>query len=42
MSYHDFDASYVFMRNKLEKIIILHVQRDHDVDKGEAPPHLRV
>jgi hypothetical protein len=25
MSYHDFDASYVLMRNKLEKIIVLHV-----------------
>jgi hypothetical protein len=25
MSYHDVDASYVLMRNKLEKIIALHV-----------------
>jgi hypothetical protein len=25
MAYHDFDASYVLMRNKLEKIITLHV-----------------
>jgi hypothetical protein len=26
MSYHDFDASYVLMRNKLGKIIALHVE----------------
>jgi hypothetical protein len=25
MSYHDFDVSYVLMRNKLGKIIVLHV-----------------
>jgi hypothetical protein len=25
MPYHDFDASYVLMRNKLGKIIALHV-----------------
>jgi hypothetical protein len=25
MSYHDFDASYVLMRNKIGKIIVLHV-----------------
>jgi hypothetical protein len=25
MAYHDFDASYVLMRNKLRKIIALHV-----------------
>jgi hypothetical protein len=25
MSYHDFNASYVHMRNKLGKIIVLHV-----------------
>jgi hypothetical protein len=26
MSYHDFDASYVLIRNKFEKIIALHVE----------------
>jgi hypothetical protein len=25
MSYHDFGASYVLMRNKIRKIIVLHV-----------------
>jgi hypothetical protein len=29
MSYHNFDASYVLMRNKLEKIITLHVGSHH-------------
>jgi hypothetical protein len=29
MSYHDFDASYVLMRNKIGKIIILHVGPHH-------------
>jgi phage terminase large subunit-like protein len=29
MSYHDFDASYVLMRNKIRKIIILHVGPHH-------------
>jgi hypothetical protein len=29
MSYHDFDASYVLMRNKLGKIIALHVGPHH-------------
>jgi hypothetical protein len=29
MSYHDFDASYVLMRNKLGKIIALHVGSHH-------------
>jgi hypothetical protein len=29
MSYHDFDASYVLMRNKIGKIIALHVRPHH-------------
>jgi hypothetical protein len=29
MSYHDFDASYVLMINKLGKIIALHVGPHH-------------
>jgi hypothetical protein len=29
MLYHDFDVSYVLMRNKIEKIIILHVGPHH-------------
>jgi hypothetical protein len=29
MSCHDFDASYVLMRNKLGKIIVLHVGPYH-------------
>jgi hypothetical protein len=29
MSYHDFDAFYVLMRNKLRKIIALHVGPHH-------------
>jgi hypothetical protein len=29
MLYHDFDASYVLMRNKLEKITVLHVGPHH-------------
>jgi hypothetical protein len=29
MSYHDFDASYVLMRNKFGKIITLHVGSHH-------------
>jgi hypothetical protein len=29
MSYHDFDASYVVMRNKFAKIITLHVGPHH-------------
>jgi hypothetical protein len=33
MSYHDFDASYVLMRNKLGKIIILHVGSYHKRSK---------
>jgi hypothetical protein len=33
MSYHDFNASYVLMRNKFEKIIILHVGLHHKRSK---------
>jgi hypothetical protein len=33
MSYHDFDASYVLMRNKLGKIIVLHVGSYHKRSK---------
>jgi hypothetical protein len=33
MSYHDFDASYVLMRNKIGKIIILHVGPHHKRSK---------
>jgi hypothetical protein len=33
MSYHDFDASYVLMRNKLRKIIVLHVGPHHKRSK---------
>jgi hypothetical protein len=33
MTYHDFDASYVLMRNKLKKIIILHVGPRHKRSK---------
>jgi hypothetical protein len=33
MSYNDFDASYVFMRNKLRKIIVLHVGPHHNRSK---------
>jgi hypothetical protein len=33
MSYHDFDASYVLMRNNLEKIIVLHVGPHHKRSK---------
>jgi hypothetical protein len=29
MSYHDFDASYVLMRNKFGKIIVLHIGPHH-------------
>jgi hypothetical protein len=29
MSYHDFDASYVLMRNKIRKIIVLHIGPYH-------------
>jgi hypothetical protein len=33
MSYHDFDASYVLMRNKIGKIIALHVWPHHQRSK---------
>jgi hypothetical protein len=33
MSYHDFDASYVLMRNKFSKIIVLHVGSHHKRSK---------
>jgi hypothetical protein len=33
MSYYDFDASYVFMRNKVDKIIALHVGPHHKRSK---------
>jgi hypothetical protein len=33
MSYHDFDASYVLMRNKFSKIIALHVGSHHKRSK---------
>jgi hypothetical protein len=33
MSYHDFDASYVLMINKLGKIIALHVGPHHKRSK---------
>jgi hypothetical protein len=33
MSYHDFDASYVLMRNKIGKIIVLHVGPHHKRSK---------
>jgi hypothetical protein len=33
MSYHDFDASYVLMRNKLGKIIALYVGPHHKMSK---------
>jgi hypothetical protein len=33
MSYHDFDASYVLMRNKLGKIITLYVGPHHKMSK---------
>jgi hypothetical protein len=33
MSYHDFDASYVLMRNKFEKVIALHVGPHHKRSK---------
>jgi hypothetical protein len=33
MSYHDFDASYILMRNKIGKIITLHVEPHHKRSK---------
>jgi hypothetical protein len=29
MSHHDFDASYVLMRNKIRKVIALHIGTHH-------------
>jgi hypothetical protein len=36
MSYHNFDASYVLMRNKLSKIIALHIVPHHKRSKTYA------
>jgi hypothetical protein len=33
MSYHDFGASYVLMRNKIGKVIALHVETHHKRSK---------
>jgi hypothetical protein len=33
ISYHDFDASYVLMRNKLRKVLALHVEPHHKRSK---------
>jgi hypothetical protein len=33
MSYHDFDASYVLMRNKFGKVVALHVGSHHKRSK---------
>jgi hypothetical protein len=33
MTYHDFDVSYVLMRNKLDKIIVLYVEPHHKRSK---------
>jgi hypothetical protein len=33
MSYHDFYASYVLMRNKIGKIIVLHIEPHHKRSK---------
>jgi hypothetical protein len=33
MSYHNFDASYVLMRNKIGKIIALHIGPHHKMPK---------
>jgi hypothetical protein len=33
MSYLDFDASYMFMRNKFDKIIALHIGSHHKRSK---------
>jgi hypothetical protein len=40
MSYHDFDASYVLMRNKLGKIIASHVGPHHKRLKTYVWVHL--
>jgi hypothetical protein len=34
MSYHDFDTSYVLLRNKIEKIIALYVGPHHKRSKN--------
>jgi translation elongation factor EF-Ts len=34
MSYHDFDASYMLMRNKIGKIIALHIGQHHKRSKA--------
>jgi hypothetical protein len=34
MSYHDFDASYVLMRNKFGKIVALYVVSHHKKSKA--------
>jgi hypothetical protein len=34
MSYHDFDVSYVLLRNKVGKIIVLHVGLHHKRSKA--------
>jgi hypothetical protein len=34
MSYHDFDASYVLMRSKIDKIVTLHVGSHHKRSKA--------
>jgi hypothetical protein len=33
MSYHDFDASYVFMRNKFGRVVVLYVGPYHKRSK---------
>jgi hypothetical protein len=33
MSYHEFDVSYILMRNKLRKVIDLHVGTHHKKSK---------
>ena len=33
MSYHDFDASYVLMRNKFERVVALYVGPHHKKSK---------
>jgi cobalamin biosynthesis protein CbiD len=36
MSYHDFDVSYVLMRNKIGKIVVLHVGPHHKRSKASV------
>jgi hypothetical protein len=33
MSYHDFDASYVLMRNKFDRVVALYVRPHHKRSK---------